>query len=446
MRAQTAAVFNRIARESELPGPVSIGRSHISMWVSGTKPSGMAPTVLSLALSRCLKREVTLADLGFENAGTVPEPPEWCTNPLIDLSDLGSMDLHSDAGRRRILLGTVYSAAAAALPDPGWWDSQAQRPPASVAGRRQRVGPEDVFAVQQLGIAFSQLDQRRGGGHGRKALVQYLHSDASDLLKGTFASDQVRQDTFSAVGELAYLSGWMAFDNGEHGIAQKYFRLALKLTAQVGNQPLAGHILRAMAHQAIDLGFASLGLELSAASVQGQRYLSATPRERALLGVVHARGLAATGQKQAAARALLKAEDDLASAREDVAEPHRASFFAEASLAHETGRTLRSCGDGEGAIRQFTRSVLTRETTFRRTHAVTLGYLGAAHMAAGNIEQACATWGNALDVIEDGTIYSGRTRQTISDMVSLISPFRYRRITAAAEVSERGRRYLAGIG
>ncbi|MDX3225527.1 hypothetical protein [Streptomyces sp. ME19-01-6] len=158
---------------------------------------------------------------------------------------------------------------------------------------------------------------------------------------------------FSAAGELAYLSGWMAFDNAEHALARRYFILAVKLAARAGNPPLTGHILRAVAHQAIDLGFFKQGLELATASIAGQHHASATPRERALLGVVHARGLAADGKKQAAAKALLRAEDDLASANDDIEEPHRTFFFAEAWLAHETACTLRDSSDGPGAIRQW---------------------------------------------------------------------------------------------
>jgi transcriptional regulator with XRE-family HTH domain len=386
--------------------------------------------------------KVHRADLPDPGSGAFLESPQWCTDALADLADIGRSDLHAGPQRRRILAGAVYSTASAALPDAAWWQSQASPPPGPSSGRR-RANADDVFAVQQLVVAFSRIDQRLGGGHGRKALAQYLHGDAAALLGGGFATERVRRDMFTAVGELTYLSGWMAFDNSEHAHAQRYFRLALKLAARAGNSPLAGHIIRAMAHQAMDVDRPAVGLKLSAASIEGMRYLSAAPRERALLGVVHARALAVTGQKQAAAKALLKAEDDLASAV-DGAEPHRASFFAEASLAHETGRTLQACGDVENAIGHFQRSVRTRAPAYRRTHAVTLGYLGAAHVAAGNIEEACSTWSQALDVIEDGAIYSARARQSIADMRRLVAPLQGRKIPVVAEIDERAARYLAG--
>ncbi|MFH8616955.1 Tat pathway signal protein [Streptomyces sp. NPDC017979] len=272
--------------------------------------------------------------------------------------------------------------------------------------------------------------------------MQYLHSDVRDFLHGRFHDDGVRRDMCSAAAELSYLSGWMAFDNGEHTVAQRYFVLAVKLAAPAGDAPLSGHVLRAMAHQAIDLGFARRGLDLAEASVHGERYAAATPRERALLGVIHARGLAATGNGQAAAKALLRAEDDLASAGDEIPEPNRTFFFGEASLAHETACALRDVGDGAGAVREFRRSVRTRGADFKRTHAVTLGYLGATQIAGGHVEEACVTWSGALDAVEDG-IYSGRARQAVVDMRTHLSPYRRRGIPAVTALDARAAAYVS---
>ncbi|WP_274561659.1 Tat pathway signal protein [Streptomyces spiramyceticus] len=442
-RAQAAAAFIRVAQESKLDDFTHIGRGHITMWVGGTMPSGQAPIVLCQALSRRLKRPITPEELGFSD----PTPPtqsalDWHIDPLIVLPDLGRSDLNAD--RRSLLTGAVYSITALALPREDWWVEMASSQPLSPVDSR-RVGRGDVAIVQDMTAAFSRVDQQRGGGHGRRALVEYLRTDVTSFLHGHFASEHVRREMYSAAGELSYLSGWMAFDNGDHALAQKYFTLAVKLAAQADDPPLSGHILRAMAHQAIDLGFHQQGLDLASASMEGQRYAAATPRERALLGVVYARSLAAIGKKRAAAKALLNAEDDLSSAGPGIQEPNRTFFFAEASLAHETACTLRECGDREGAVREFNRSVRTRKaTTFRRTHLVTLGYLGAVQVAGGRVEEACATWSRALDAMEDG-VYSGRARQAVIDIRRLLSPYRNRGVPAAARLSARATGYLSQV-
>ncbi|WP_147437741.1 hypothetical protein [Streptomyces radicis] len=289
---------------------------------------------------------------------------------------------------------------------------------------------------------FSRADQRHGGGHARTAVVQYLVSDVSPMLRGHFTDARVRREMVSAAAELSYLSGWMAFDNGEHAVAQHYFTLAVSLAAEADDPPLAGHVLRAMAHQAVDLGHPREAVRLASAAVEGQRYASAAPRERALLGIVHARALAAAGQRRAAATWLVRAEDDLAAADAGDDEPGRVFFFSEASLAHETARALAATGDLAGAQREFRRSVRTRKaSTFTRTHAVTLGYLGAVQARRGAIEEACVTWSRALGAMEG--IHSARTRRIATDMRSALSPMRGRGVSAVAELDRRAATYLA---
>jgi hypothetical protein len=323
-------------------------------------------------------------------------------------------------------------------------DSAARGNVLTTAGARS-VGRADLEAVRDMVSIFSRVDQRRGGGHARTAVVQYLTSDVARYLRGHFADDQVRREMFSAASELAYLSGWMAFDNAEHALAQHYFAEAVTHALEADDPPMAGHVLRAMAHQAVDLGNARQALDLATASMDGQRYALASPRERALFGVVYARSLAATGQKRAAATALIAAETDLAAAGPGNEEPDRVFFFGEASLAHETACALRDTGDLPGAVQEFSRSVRTRDTaTFTRTHAVTLGYLGAVQAGQGAIEEASATWSDALDAMHG--INSGRTRQVAVDISSALASYRGRGIAVVADLEARAAAYLAGVG
>jgi hypothetical protein len=112
-------------------------------------------------------------------------------------------------------------------------------------------------------------------------------------------------------------------------------------------------------------------------------------------------------------------------------------FFGEASLAHETGRTLHDCGDLPGAVRHFHRSAQTRGAAFRRTHVVTLGYLAAAQLASGQPDDACATWSQALDLLEDGGISSGRARQAIKHTRRLTAPARGHQPAGLTQLHQR---------
>lgn len=358
-------------------------------------------------------------------------------DPVATLLNLGKADVE-----RRSFLRVGYSTAiSASVLLPGWLDA------ASVAPGREtgirHVGQADVAAVRDVMALFSQIDQRLGGGHGRTAVVQYLTNEVTRYLKGSFANEVVRREMFAAAGELAYLAGWMAFDNDEHAVAQRYFAASTKLSAEANDAPLTGHVLRAMAHQAIDLGQPQQGLQLAEASISGTRYQAACPRERALLKVVHAKALSAAGQKAEAAKALLAAERDLAAASDSDHEPARVFFFSEASLAHETACALRDSGDMAGAAEQFQLSARKRKaTTFTRTHAVTLGYLGTVQARSSELEQACTTWTSALDAM-DG-VQSGRTRNVARDIRATVAP--YRHIAGVSEIDERAANYLAASG
>lgn len=440
---QLARSFVRVAAESGAHEFASVGRSHISHWVAGSVPSGRGPDILCEALTRQLGRPVTRADLGF---GAAPAATEnllaWDTDTLAGLTDLGRVDV--DLERRRVLGAAVYSLAWLAVPTDDWWAQMARTGRTRAASDGRRVGRADVDAVQDMVGLFSRVDQRRGGGHARTAVVQYLASDVAQHLRGRFADEHLRQDMFTAAAELAYLCGWMAFDNAEHVPAQHHFALALKLAAEADDPPMQAHVLRAMAHQAVDLGHPRHALALAAASVDGDRYTLASPRERALIGVVHARALAAARRPRLAAQALLRAEDDLAVAAPGDGEPDRVFFFGAASLAHETACALRDSGDLDGAAAQFRRSVRSRQaSTFTRTHAVTLGYLGEVQARSGAIEAACATWARALDAM-DG-IRSGRTRAVARTMRVLLVPYRDRRTPGADDVDARAASYLAAV-
>ncbi len=438
--AQAARAFIRVASENGAQEFLNVSRSHVSKWVAGFIPSGRAPAFLAEALSRRLARVITLDEIGLgDPLASSPVMLDWGTDTLVELIDLGRVA--SDVDRRAALSAAAFSAAALVVPSDERWYELAIRGRDRAPRRSRQVVRADVDAVREMTQFYSKLDQRRGGGHARGALIEYLTTEIANDLAGRFVDEWTRSEMFSAASEAAYVGAWTAFDNYEHVLAQKYFRVSLKLAAEANDAALEGHVLRAMAHQAIELGHFKAALDLATRSLEGERYKRACPRERALIGVVYAKALAASGFKTTAAAALLRSEDDLSAARQGDDEPSRVFFFAEASLAHETACTLRNMGDLGGAIREFRRSVRTRKAiSFTRTHAVTLGYLGSVQAMSGSIDEACATWSRALDAMEG--VNSGRTRQVAKEMRATLSPFRRRSLASASEVDERAAEYL----
>ncbi|MET8009012.1 Tat pathway signal protein [Streptomyces sp. NPDC005271] len=441
---QAAAAVARVAAESGVRELGAISRSHIAMWVQGTQPSGRAPHILRETLSRRLGRRLTLADLGLEGEGTgqTDSGSDWSVDPLTVLAELGSDDL--DMHRRKLLATAAYSAAGLALPTASWWAAA----PAAAAKRpavsSRLVTQADIDDVRDLTTFYSARDQQRGGASGRSALAGHLRDEAVPLLGSRFRTEQLRRDTYSAVAEMAYLSGWMAFDASEHRTAQRYLTLAARIAAEAGDGPLGGHILRALAHQAVDLGHPRRALVLADASMNRDRYGQASHREKALLAIVHARALAADGDRAGTLAAISRAERDLSRADNSEA-PSRVSFFQEASLAHETACALRDMGQPQDAEIHFKRSVATRRRQqYARTHSVTLGYLGAVQVQQGRLDEACATWNQALDAMAG--VQSGRARGVIVRIQSDLSPVRQRGGRHVTELDHRARGMLRTIG
>ncbi|WP_329020672.1 Tat pathway signal protein [Streptomyces sp. NBC_01601] len=433
--------FQAVAAEHGALELQSVAQPYIARWVAGAPVEGRAPSILAETLSRALGRLVTLADIGLATeTESEPQHLAWSDDTLTSLVMLGSTDM--DIDRRRLLAASVYSTVGLALPGEPWFDQAIDRARTRKPLSNHTVTAQDVEDVREMGDFFSRRDQKRGGRAGRTALVAYLRTEVVDLLHARFPTEDIRRSMTSAASELAYLAGWTAFDGGEHPLAQRWLTIATSLAEEAGDAPLAGHVLRAMAHQAVDLGHPHEAVRLAEASMSSRRYTQACWRERSLLGVVHARGLAAAGEKRAALTALLQAERDLARASEADHEPNRVFFFGEASLAHETAAALRDLGDLSGAEKQFHHSVRTRRAPqFTRTHSVTLGYLGAVQAQQGHLDLACDTWSKALNAMTG--VQSGRARETVVQMRRALSPFRGRTGSRAAELDARAQAMLA---
>ena len=119
------------------------------------------------------------------------------------------------------LTAAAYSVAAAALPLGLGQATEAQARAATVRGGR--VGAADIETVRSMLTAFTAIDERQGGQHGRSAVVQYLRSDVTDVARATFSRDADPVDALTAAAAVTYLAGWKAYDAGEHGLSQRYY-------------------------------------------------------------------------------------------------------------------------------------------------------------------------------------------------------------------------------
>jgi hypothetical protein len=74
-----------------------------------------------------------------------------------------------------------------------------------------QVGMGDVDAVRSTIALFGDMDNRFGGGHARRSLIQYLSSDVSQLLTARYTG-AVGRALFSTVAEGCLLAGFLFAD------------------------------------------------------------------------------------------------------------------------------------------------------------------------------------------------------------------------------------------
>ena len=103
--------------------------------------------------------------------------------------------------------------------------------------------------------------------------VEYLRGEVAPLLHGRY-SDTVGRALFSATAEFTLGVGWMAYDAGKHGLAQRYMTQALRMSHAANDRAFGGRILAAMSHQALHLGDVQHGLDFACAARAGTQSTS----------------------------------------------------------------------------------------------------------------------------------------------------------------------------
>jgi len=268
-----------------------------------------------------------------------------------------------------------------------------------------RVGLGDVERFRVTVEAFGQLDDRFGGGHARPALIQYLSSDGDRLLRGRYTGG-VGSALFSSVAEATLLAAWMSYDSvPRSALAQRYFIQALALAQAAGDRLLGASILDAMSHQATYTGRFGEAANLARAARTGTTGI-ATATLTAHFHTMEARALARLGDARGCDRALAEAVREFEQRRPDD-DPGWIRYFDETELAAEFGHCLRDLGRAADAAQYASRSVArVGGPGFARSDFFAAMVLADAHLAAGDLEQACATALHALTAGE--LIRSGR--------------------------------------
>ncbi|TXS11092.1 tetratricopeptide repeat protein [Streptomyces sp. adm13(2018)] len=401
---QFAQEINRLGTERGTP--LRYREPSVHQWLKGHVPKEDVRPLILEALTRRLQRPVTPSEAGFRTAPTDQRPEHPST--VEGLLDLGRHDM--DPSRRSILGVGLFSVA---LTVPNWPDVVG-RMEAVQKGDVQRIGMADVQTVAAMTERISALDDQFGGRTARPMAAAFLVNTATPYLRME-APEPVRKAMMGAVSDLCYLTGYMAVDEGLHGLAQRYYLKALELAGASEDHLTFCTTLRGMSVQAVDLGHGKEAMRLADAAAAASP--QAGPRMRAFLVGQQAHAAAQTGARVKAQRFLREAEVAM-----EKAESQSKAFgsYDPSSLLYHTSQVRYELGDVAGSIEAMEQSDRLRQSVYRRARVRHRCTLAERQLDLGHLEAACATWRLALD--DYPSLQSGRADDRIRAMHSRIRP------------------------
>lgn len=186
----------------------------------------------------------------------------------------------------------------------------------------------------------------------------------------------------------------MAGDEGNQGLAQRYYAHSYRLAAEAGHAETAATALRGMAVQAVDLGHHAAAVRLAEACVHHARHLD-DPRATAYYTATLANAAAHDGDRSTATTALAASATAIDRSPSAAGESW-ASHYSPGRWAHESGMILAHLGDLPAAEEHLHLALDIHGLDRRRTRAMVLADLGTVHLRRGDTAAALNTWDQCL--------------------------------------------------
>ena len=390
--------------------------TYVVRWLDGIVPRDEATRqAITGALGRRLGRTVGQDELGFEVPGRVAAdiglryaasvPEAVSTVTLLWQADLDQV---------HTLTTTPPNVAVWNEASLSWLVEPGQPAEASTAG--VRVGPTDVARVSMTTEMFGRLDNQFGGGHARRALLEFLRGDVAGLLRGSY-TDETGRKLFRAAAEATLVDAWMSYDAGLHGVAQRYFLQALKLAEAGNDRLLAASVLDAMSHQATYLGWYREAANLARSARMGTAQ-TATPTLTAHFHAMEARALARIGDAAGCDRAMSDAVRHFERRRPDE-DPEWFQYFDDAELAAELGHCNRDLGRPADASTYAAQAIADASGQYTRSDFFAVMVLAHAHLDKGDDEEACRIALHGLDIGEN--LRSARCASYVEEFRQLLA-------------------------
>jgi hypothetical protein len=296
------------------------------------------------------------------------------------------------------------------------------------------VRSSDIDQVLSAARLFSGWGHAYGGDMVREAVTAQLRWSAE--LLDVKCPRGLRPGLFSAVGYLASVCGFMAFDAYAHADARTLFTFGLACAEQADDWHLRAKLLAAcLARQAIWAGDPDRGLTYAEMALVRTDRLA--PVELAMLHGTRARALASLGRPSEALHAVAAADDAFMS-HEPSEEARWMAYYDAAEHAADTGHclfdiTMHGGGPQPDAAARLRRAVDEHPAAYARSRILAEARLATVLFRDGDPHEASMLGHQALDNAQ--TLRSHRVADHLRHLRAAAS--RHQAIPEASELGQR---------
>ncbi|WP_416563565.1 hypothetical protein [Nocardia testacea] len=400
----------------------------------GTIPRDPLPAVVAGVLTEARGEIVTVDQLWPGRVPTVVWQPtvidvcagHWTAAGTVKL--LGKVGYSGEGGP--IYFPVSGSELTAIAP---FWAFGHHPLPDTVPTGTSSVSSEFVDYLERDLAELRRLDDGHGGRLLKRA-VELRLGQVSEVLRNCSFTTTLARRLFSVAGQMAQMVGWLAFDLGDNGLAQRMYLVGLRAAAAAGDRALGALILSCIAQQQAWRDRSGDAVSIMNTLIEVKQPMP--PRVRALLAMRRARAFAAANMPTDTTRSLDRAFESLETATEEQ-DPQWVYWMTSAVLSSEAGRCYLLLGDRSRAEIHLSEG-LSRVGNEATRDKVLYGLsLALAHMpgtsGAGSLEMVCHQAEQVLPLLS--RVGSARCRELFDSVLTELRP--HSRVIAVRELIDK---------
>ncbi len=399
---------------------LAAGKSNGALELPGAQPHGVQP--------------------GSATSSAHPDDPERDPVLIAPWNHRGTVEavvVLSGGGwvKRRTFLALTGPALTA--PAHQWLVHEPEPLMSGLAGHQISAG-----LVDRLPAMIAELrgmDDLAGGGDVL-SLAQYHFSWVAGLLNQASYNDATGHKLHIALAELGQFTGWVCYDAGQHGLAQRYYIAALRAAHVVDDRPLGAHILGSMASQAAHQERPAEAVTLIDTALAGTRGLQ-TPTLLAELDIRKAYAFAALNDASACTTAISRARTHVEQDATDDDPPYL--YWVRQEITACAGKCLLRLGHADQAATLINQGIALFGAPFDRDRQYYMTYHAEALARPGKQRDLDAAAGKGIEAIcLAERLSSALSVDRIRDLTQLMKP--HVKVPAVQEFLERAKGFVEG--